>query len=116
MDNRRIKGLLSRFQGAVVIFMVFDLTDRKSFEDLSKMREEIMSFALQEVIILIGNKVDLQKVRKVSWDDAKEFADRHNMFYIETSAKTGQGIQDALKIGAGAICYKKYQEFHIGKV
>ena len=62
--------------------------------------------------ILIGNKCDLSEERAISWDSAKEFADKYNMFYIETSAKTGFGIQLVLKIGVEIVLNKlKSEEF-----
>ena len=53
-------------------------------------------------MVLIGNKTDLIEERVVAWENARDFADRHGMFYVETSAKTGEGVQQALKIGTEA--------------
>lgn len=44
-------------------------------------------------LLLIGNKTDQPRV--VSQEEAKKFADAEELLYIETSAKTGQGISDA---------------------
>ena len=63
-------------------------------------------------VLLIGNKYDLTEEREISWDTAIEFADRCDMFYIETSAKTGFGIQLVLKIGVEIVLNKlKSEEF-----
>ena len=45
-------------------------------------------------MLLVGNKVDLPR-REVETKDAMEYAKAHNMPYIETSAKTRQGVDDA---------------------
>ena len=44
---------------------------------------------------LVGNKVDLEDDRAVSVDEAKAFAEQHNLIYIETSAKTGANVDAA---------------------
>ncbi len=43
----------------------------------------------------MGNKCDLDEKRKVSYEQGKEFADQYNMKFMETSAKTAQGVADA---------------------
>ena len=61
------------------------------------------------MIILIGTKADLIEERKVTWENAKDLADRFNMIYLETSAKTGQGIQESLRFIAEAALNKKLE-------
>ena len=46
----------------------------------------------KRVIYLIGNKIDDKKKRIIKKKDAQKFADEHNLFYFETSAKTGENI------------------------
>ena len=55
------------------------------------------------IFILVGNKVDLVEERDISWDTCKGFADENNMIYIETSAKTNQGIHFMFTIGTLAV-------------
>ena len=88
--------------------IVFDLTDRSSFESLSNSIQETRDFVSAEAtIVLVGNKVDLREERNIAWEYVKEFADRHNMIYLETSAKTGQGIEEILRISTEAALDKK---------
>ena len=47
------------------------------------------------VIFLIGNKSDLDSQRDVTYDEAKQFADENGLMFIETSAKTGDGVEEA---------------------
>ena len=74
------------------VFLVFDLTNRQSFEDLktqwlNEVRDETSA---RVVIYLIGNLADLEEEREVPFEEALEFA-RNEQFshYVETSAKTG---------------------------
>lgn len=47
------------------------------------------------VIFLIGNKSDLESQRDVTYEEAKQFADENGLMFIETSAKTGDGVEEA---------------------
>lgn len=48
-----------------------------------------------QVIFLIGNKCDLEAQRDVSYEEAKQFADENGLTFVETSAKTGEKVEDA---------------------
>jgi len=43
---------------------------------------------------VVGNKSDLEESRKVSADEAREYADKTNLFYMETSAKSGNNVNE----------------------
>ena len=55
----------------------------------------LSSDSLNAKLILIGNKCDLVNERKVSYEEACEFARSLNMQYIETSAKTKENVEEA---------------------
>jgi small GTP-binding protein len=77
------------------VLLVFDLTNKKSFMDLSKWIKQILnnSDIKREHILLIGNKVDKLEDRVISFDDAHKFMrDNKLCGYIETSAHTGYNI------------------------
>lgn len=38
------------------------------------------------VILLIGNKADLENTREVTYEEAKQFADENGLMFVETSA------------------------------
>ena len=46
------------------------------------------------LICLIGNKIDLEEKREVSYEEGKNFAEENNLLYFETSAKDGNNIQE----------------------
>lgn len=76
--------------------LVYDITNRKSFEGISKWLEEIKEVNTNNTsIILVGNKLDLNGKRTVSYEEGKNFAIKHNIGFIETSAKTGLNVQKA---------------------
>ena len=45
------------------------------------------------VVVLAGNKCDLEKEREVSVVEGQKFADMHNMVFRETSAYTKEGVE-----------------------
>lgn len=46
-------------------------------------------------IILIGNKVDLENERQVSFEEASSFAEENGLVYLETSGKDGSNVEEA---------------------
>ena len=90
----------SYYRDAVGGLLVFDVTNRESFTNLSVWLEEAQSQhagSHKPVFILIGNKADqdlLDIHREVSRDETLSFATRHDMEYYETSAKNGSNIEE----------------------
>ncbi|EAY11391.1 small GTP-binding protein, putative [Trichomonas vaginalis G3] len=84
------------FRNAVGALVVFDVKDRQSFDAMDVWINDFNQMASPNaVILLVGNKIDLPD-RIISQEEAEEFALRHNAKYIETSAKTGANIQEAI--------------------
>ena len=81
------------------IFIVFDLSNKNSFESISYWLNEINKFKkLDELkIIILGNKSDLTNIREISKEEISEFIKTNNYKVIETSAKTGEGIKEAFE-------------------
>jgi small GTP-binding protein len=92
------------FRSAIGVILVFDLSDRKSFDDLAQWLNDIHALCdPNAVVTLIGNKLDLVAQRKVSQGEAESFASLHQLTYLETSALGGDHIQDAFHRTAAAI-------------
>ena len=83
------------FRKAIAAFLVFDCTDRASFEALDTWFQQISNNIDSRVIIMmLGNKCDLVS-RDVSYNEAMEYARAKNMGYLEVSAKTGANIRNS---------------------
>ena len=79
------------------IILVFDLTNRKSFENLDTWIKDIKKYSHISSLILFGNKVDVDKNRwQITPEEAKNYAEKMKIPYFETSAKTGQGIKEGI--------------------
>lgn len=75
------------------VILIFDLTNRNSFEKLASWIEDIGEYGPREVnTIIIGNKADLDDERKTSFNEAYNFANKNNLQYLEVSAKTGNNV------------------------
>ena len=75
------------FKNVNGIILVYDITDRKSFDSLSEWLETIYRYASDEIVImLIGNKKDLEEERNITKDEAETYASEKGMFFMETSA------------------------------
>ena len=95
--QERFRTIISSYyKGAHGILLVYDITLKESFESLSDWLNEIKKNTSKNIVkVLIGNKIDLNDKRVISFDEAKEYADNNNMKYIETSAKTATNVDQA---------------------
>ena len=88
----------SYYRGAHALMIVYDITDRQSFEDACEYwYSEIRNSCPPETqILLVGNKCDLDSTRKVTREEVQLFLEKHpEINYIETSAKTAEHIEEA---------------------
>jgi len=82
----------SYIRGAALIFLVYDLSWRESFEAIKNWLGFVNQYADKNIIklVLVGNKSDLE--RKVKTEEGKKLAEKEGMLFFETSAKTADGV------------------------
>jgi len=86
----------SYYRGAHGIIVVYDITEQKSFDNITKWLKEIETFAGQHVQkLLVGNKCDLENERTIPTDSGKALAQKLSIPFIETSAKNSTNVEDA---------------------
>lgn len=84
------------YRGAVGAMLVYDITKRQSFDHLSRWLDELRDHTDKNIVImLVGNKSDLGTLRAVTLDDAKQFAQREGLFFMETSALEAINVETA---------------------
>merc|ERR1711976_450275 len=103
--QERFGSIISSYiRNCDVAIVVYDITDLKSFERINKwinfVREERGDEA---IIMLVGNKIDLNDARKVSAEEGKKKANELNLSFVETSAKTGINVKHLFKKVALAL-------------
>jgi len=96
------------YRGAVGALMVFDVTKAASFKNAEKWLQELREHADADIVIMmVGNKTDLKNQREVATEEAKKFAQKNNLLYIETSALDGSNIKEAFQQTITAIYEKR---------
>jgi Ras-related protein Rab-2A len=85
----------SFYRGSIGCLLVYDVTDRKSFEALETWINDVRRFEPSIIIVLIGNKIDLAQNREISTEEGKAFADKHYIGFLETSAKSAENINES---------------------
>ncbi|KAJ7302365.1 ras-domain-containing protein [Mycena albidolilacea] len=86
----------SYYRGAQGIILVYDVSNRESFDALPRWYSELETYVNDKVVkILVGNKVDKEFSRQVPTSEAEAFATRMNSLFVETSAKTSVGVKEA---------------------
>jgi Ras-related protein Rab-2A len=94
----------SYYRGAAGALLVYDITRRETFNHLSRWLEEARQNGNPDmVIMLIGNKSDMEARRQVSFAEGEKFAADHGLIFLETSAKTAAFVEEAFCRTAGKI-------------
>lgn len=83
------------YKGAQGIILVFDLCDKKSFQDIQNWIGEVERYSNRETVkVLVGNKCDLVGDRQVTREEAETFASNEDMIYVEASAKSNKNVEN----------------------
>ena len=100
------------YKGADGIALIFDLAERSSFDTINDWFEQIENNTNKDTIsiILIGNKVDLEKERAIKKEEGEKMAEEHGIKYFETSALNGEGINEVFEYLAKLILKMKRQD------
>jgi len=108
----------SYYRGAHGIIVVYDVTDRETFNNVKQWLHEIERYANENVNkLLVGNKCDLETRRQVKAEMGTELAESLNIEFMETSAKSKQNVDKAFETMAAQIKARmKNQPMGGGKV
>lgn len=81
------------YRGASAAVVVYDITNPETFLKAQFWVKELQKHGNPVIVMaLVGNKADLESQRQVSREEAQEYAESNGMFYIETSAKTSDNV------------------------
>jgi len=84
----------SYYRGTSGVLLVYDVTRRETFDHVPNWLREIKEYTESEKVevMVIGNKTDLGHLRKVGYEEGKEFAEQNGLTFVETSAKTAENV------------------------
>ncbi|GAA6023050.1 hypothetical protein JCM11491_000376 [Sporobolomyces phaffii] len=103
--QERFRSLIpSYIRDSSVAVVVYDITNRQSFMNTSKWVDDVRSERGNDVIIvLVGNKTDLNDKRQVTTEEAEQKSKELNVMFIETSAKAGHNVKTMFRKIAQAL-------------
>ncbi|WOK99315.1 ras-related protein Rab11D isoform X2 [Canna indica] len=95
--QERYRAITSAYyRGAVGALLVYDVTRRPTFENVSRWLRELRDHTDPNIVVmLIGNKSDLRHLVAVPTEDAKAFAEREALYFMETSALDATNVENA---------------------
>lgn len=93
--QERFKSLIpSYIKDSAVAIVCYDVTNKESFVSVDRWIEDAKAIREDEVLLLlVGNKADMELSRQVTYDEGKEYAEKMNFLFFETSAKTGANVK-----------------------
>ena len=101
------------YKNSVCAMIVYDITNKKSFENVQRWIEDIRNQSPKTVLlVLVGNKTDLPDKRVITFDEGNEFAIKNGILFAETSAKTGEGVQEVFRKSVEDIAKKMSENFY----
>ena len=84
------------YKGAAGIMLIYDVTNRKTFESIKNWVESIRAEVSNKVVIvLVGNKIDKKEQIDVKTEEGDNLAEEFNLPFFECSALTGENINEA---------------------
>jgi len=97
----------SYYRGAAGALLVYDITSRDTYNHLTSWLTDARTLASPEiVVVLVGNKCDLQEDREVTFLEASRFSQENGLTFLETSALTGEGVEEVFLRCARSIVNK----------
>jgi Ras-related protein Rab-1A len=94
----------SYYRGSNGIVVVYDITDRESFDQVQHWMSEIDAHASADVCrLLVGNKADLNDKRAVKTEEGETIARQFGIPFLETSAKDASHVEEMFVTMAGAM-------------
>merc|ERR1711887_240058 len=95
--QERYRAITSAYyRGAVGALLVYDIAKHLTYENVERWLRELRDHADQNIVImLVGNKSDLRHLRSVPTEEAKAFAEKNNLSFIETSALDSTNVETA---------------------
>ncbi|MFX0134865.1 MAG: Rab family GTPase, partial [Candidatus Hodarchaeota archaeon] len=90
------------------VLIMYDVTNKESFDHIESWIKDVTpNFSSKKPIgLIIGNKIDLKSKRVINRKAAEKIAKKFGLGYVETSAKTGEKVNEAFKQLAEVLVIK----------
>ena len=101
------------YKSCVCAIIVYDITNRESFNNVNVWVEDCKNETAKTIqIVLVGNKTDLEDKRQVDTEEGEQLAEKYGILFYETSAKTGDNVNEILHMSAEEIAKKIEQDYY----
>mmetsp|Transcript_81257 Transcript_81257/g.252187 ORF Transcript_81257/g.252187 Transcript_81257/m.252187 type:complete len:218 (-) Transcript_81257:16-669(-) len=98
------------YRGADAIVLVYDVTDRESFQHVDDWLADINRYVNQSTVkVLVGNKTDLEGERQVTTDEARKKAESLGLALLEASAKDSTNVEAAFQMISSELIARREQ-------
>jgi len=95
--QERYRAITSAYyRGAVGALLVFDITKRQTFDNVERWLRELRGHADTNIVVMmVGNKSDLNHLRSVPEEDSQAFSEKEGLSFLETSAMEAVNVEKA---------------------
>ncbi|KAI6654592.1 Ras-related protein Rab-11A-like [Oopsacas minuta] len=99
------------YRGAVGALLVYDIAKHLTYENVERWLKELKDHADANIVVmLVGNKSDLRHLRAVPTEEAKQFAERNHLSFLETSALDSTNVEEAFESIVREIFHLVYEQ------
>jgi len=108
----RFKNItLTYYRGAHAVLLFFDLTNKDSFENLVMWHSDSERYTQgKSLLVVVGNRLDLSNERTVQENEIIEFCNLKSIDHFETSAKTGDNVDNIINLVCHSILEKRGED------
>jgi Ras-related protein Rab-1A len=99
-DEKNVNSVTGKFyKNCNCAFLIYSINDFESFTSIEKWLTDLRRYANDNILtVLIGNKIDIKTERLISYENGKKFKEDNKIdYFIETSAKEGENIENIIK-------------------
>jgi len=94
----------SYYRGAAGVILVYDITNRDSFLNMSQWLTDARALASPHLVaVLVGNKSDREEDREVEWAEASKWAAQNDVHFLEASSLSGDNVEAPFLLAARSI-------------
>eukprot|EP00993_Chasmostoma_nieuportense_P003198 NODE_3933_length_871_cov_45.868280_g3778_i0.p1 GENE.NODE_3933_length_871_cov_45.868280_g3778_i0~~NODE_3933_length_871_cov_45.868280_g3778_i0.p1 ORF type:complete len:214 (-),score=75.34 NODE_3933_length_871_cov_45.868280_g3778_i0:166-807(-) len=98
--QERYRAITSAYyRGALGALLVYDITKKQTFDSVQRWLKELRDHSEANIVVmLVGNKTDLNHLRQVPSEECKALAEAQQLLFMETSALEGDRVEEAFNV------------------